>query len=61
MQATVSSYDIASRSGSLVDDTGAPWEFAADAVADHVRHLRPGQRVHVVVTDDVVSSVRIWP
>jgi 2-phospho-L-lactate guanylyltransferase len=60
MQATVASYDDESRSGTVVTDQGETLTFAGDALAEHIRHLRPGQRVHIESDDHAVSSIRIW-
>jgi hypothetical protein len=48
MQATVRSYDPATRSGSLFTDTGEVLEFGPGALAaSGLRLLRPGQRVRL--------------
>ena len=60
MQATVASYDPTSRSGDLVTDDGLRLRFAAEALAEHVRHLRVGQRVHVNADDQGVTGIRLW-
>jgi len=60
MQATVASYDPTSRSGDLVSDDGLRMRFAADTLAEHIRHLRVGQRVHVEAGDQGVTGVRLW-
>jgi 2-phospho-L-lactate guanylyltransferase len=61
MQATVASYDDESRSGTVVTDHGETREFAADTLAEHIRHLRPGQRVHIESgSGEAVTSVRLW-
>lgn len=61
MQATVASYDEASRSGTVVTDQGETLGFAGETLAEHIRHLRPGQRVHIESgADDAISSVRLW-
>ena len=60
MQATVATYDDATRSGSLLTDDGVRLDYPASALADHLRHLRLGQRVFVEVDGDTVTSVAIW-
>ncbi|MFL6089190.1 MAG: hypothetical protein ACJ71Z_03515 [Aeromicrobium sp.] len=60
MQATVASYDESRRFGTVVTDQGATLEFAAEALAEHIRHLRPGQRVHIDATDRGVTGVSLW-
>ena len=60
MQATVASYDEATRSGTVVTDQGETLGFAGETLAEYIRHLRPGQRVHVVTGDSGVTGVRIW-
>ncbi len=61
MQGTVSSFDQATRAGQLLTDDGMPLDFPAESLADHIRHLRVGQRVFVEMSDDAVTSIRIWP
>jgi 2-phospho-L-lactate guanylyltransferase len=60
MQATVASYDDATRSGTLVTDQGETLGFVGEALAEHIRHLRPGQRVHVDSGDAGVTGIRLW-
>ncbi len=60
MQATVASYDDDTRSGTVVTDQGETLGFVAATLAEHIRHLRPGQRVHIERDQAAVSSVRIW-
>ncbi|HJR88592.1 MAG TPA: hypothetical protein VJ782_00365 [Aeromicrobium sp.] len=60
MQATVASYDDATRSGTVVTDQGETVGFAAEALAEYIRHLRPGQRVHVDTGDAGVTGIRLW-
>ena len=60
MQATVASYDDASRTGTVVTDQGESLEFAGETLAEYIRHLRPGQRVHVDTDGSGVTGVRIW-
>jgi 2-phospho-L-lactate guanylyltransferase len=61
MQATVASYDGESRSGTVVTDQGETRAFTGDALAEHIRHLRPGQRVHVESgANDAITAIRLW-
>ena len=60
MQGTVASFDHASRAGRLLTDEGMPLEFAAESLAEHIRHLRIGQRVFIEVDGTNVTSVRMW-
>src|SRR5215212_5783269 len=61
MQGTVASFDQSTRAGSLLTDDGMPLEFPAESLAEHIRHLRIGQRVFVE-TDGTgeVTSIKIW-
>lgn len=64
MQATVSSYDATTRSGTVLLDDGVQLPFPATALDDTgLRLLRPGQRVRLEVTGDgpgrVVGRVQI--
>lgn len=45
MQGTVASFDEATRSGHVLTDDGVPLTYTAEALADHIRLLRLGQRV----------------
>jgi len=60
MQATVASYDEPTRSGTVVTDQGETLGFAGTTLAEHIRHLRPGQRVHVDLSGTDITGVRIW-
>ena len=60
MQGTVSTFDPAARSGQLLTDEGMPMEFGADTLAEHIRHLRVGQRVFVETDGDTVTGIAIW-
>ena len=62
MQATVATYDDATRSGSLLTDDGVRLDYPAASLAEHVRHLRVGQRVFVETdeTSRTVTRVAIW-
>lgn len=60
MQATVASYDEATRSGTVVTDQGETLDFAGTTLAEHIRHLRPGQRVHVDASGAEITGIRMW-
>jgi 2-phospho-L-lactate guanylyltransferase len=60
MQATVASFDVESRSGTVVTDAGVTLDFAAAALAEHIRHVRPGQRVFIDATADRIEGIRLW-
>lgn len=62
MQATVESFEPSTASGSLLTDEGKRLTFRADAIAGgHLRHLRPGQRVHVDQdAEGTVTGLRIF-
>ncbi len=60
MQGTVSDFDPTARSGRLLTDDGMPLHFAAETLAEHIRHLRVGQRVFVETDGDTVTSIKIW-
>jgi cold shock CspA family protein len=63
MQGTVASFDETTRTGHLLTDDGMPLDYPAEALADHIRHLRVGQRVFVELTSDTpatVTSIAIW-
>ncbi|MEU7001986.1 hypothetical protein [Nonomuraea sp. NPDC046570] len=60
MQATVRSFDQATRSGSVFLDDGSVLEFGAPAFdAGPLRLLRTGQRVNLVVRDGRISYVTL--
>lgn len=62
MQATVSGFDVATRSGRVLTDDGSELTFSSDAFdASGLRLLRPGQRVRVAVagTPPVVETLQI--
>ena len=46
MQGTVASFDQTTRTG--------------QSLADHIRHLRVGQRVFIEMSGEAVTSIRIW-
>ncbi len=53
MQATVSAYDPATRSGTLLLDDGVALPFPASALeGSGIRLLRPGQRVRLETAGD---------
>lgn len=60
MQATVATFDDDTRAGTVVTDQGRTVAFGAESLADHIRHLRPGQRVHLDATDDRINRVSLW-
>lgn len=60
MQGTVSSFDPTARTGQLLTDDGMPMEFGADTLAEHIRHLRIGQRVFVETDGDTITGIAIW-
>lgn len=61
MQGTVASFDETSRSGHVLTDDGVRLGFAEATLADHIRHLRLGQRVFLETDGTGVTSVAIWP
>jgi 2-phospho-L-lactate guanylyltransferase len=60
MQGTVASFDESTRSGHVLTDDGIPLTYSADSLADHIRHLRIGQRVFVERDAETVTSIAIW-
>ena len=60
MQATVASYDEATGAGTVVTDDGETLGFAGETLAEHIRHLRPGQRVHVESGEAGITGIRLW-
>ena len=53
MQATVSGFDAATRTGTVLLDDGVQLRFPASALQDTgLRLLRPGQRVRLEITGD---------
>ena len=60
MQGTVSSFDPDDRSGQLLTDQGMPMDFGAETLAEHIRHLRVGQRVFVETDGDTITAIKIW-
>jgi hypothetical protein len=60
MQGTVASFDQSTRAGSLLTDAGTSLPFPAESLADHIRHLRVGQRVFVETDATGVTSISIW-
>jgi hypothetical protein len=60
VQATVSTFDAASATIRVLLDDGVELDVAPEAFADSgLRLLRPGQRVRVEQTGDVVTSLQI--
>ena len=61
MQGTVARFDQPTRSGGLLTDEGVPLEFDEATLADHIRHLRVGQRVFVDLdAEGMVTAISIW-
>ncbi len=60
MQGTVSAYDPEARSGQLLTDEGMPMDFGAATLAEHIRHLRVGQRVFVETDGNTITAIKIW-
>ncbi len=60
MQGTVASFDQTTRAGRLLTDDGMPLDFPAESLADHIRHLRVGQRVFVEMSGDAITGISIW-
>ena len=62
MQGTVATFDETSRTGDLLTDDGRRLDYAAEALADHIRLLRVGQRVFVDTdaATQAVTCVAIW-
>jgi cold shock CspA family protein len=62
MQATVEIYDPNTASGSVLTDEGNRLQFDHAAVeGGHLRHLRPGQRVHLDLdAGGTVTGLRIF-
>lgn len=60
MQGTVAHYDPTTRSGDLLTDDGLRMPFGADTLAEHIRHLRIGQRVHIEAGEQGITGIRLW-
>lgn len=60
MQGTVASFDETTRSGHVLTDQGMPLDYAAESLADHIRHLRVGQRVFIELDGSAVTGIAIW-
>lgn len=60
MQGTVASFDETTRTGHVLTDDGMPFDYPASSLADHIRHLRVGQRVFIELDDDAVTAIAIW-
>ena len=60
MQATVATYDVDTRSGSVFLDDGTRLTFEAAALADTgLRFLRPGQRVRLDGPPGTIQRIQI--
>ncbi|GAA4223552.1 cold shock CspA family protein [Streptosporangium album] len=60
MQATVRTFDAATRSGSVFLDDGSEIPFGAAAFdAGPLRLLRSGQRVNITVEDDRLTYITL--
>lgn len=60
MQATVASFENSTGTGTVLLDDGVRLHFAGEVFdASGLRHLRPGQRLHVVVADDRTTITRL--
>lgn len=60
MQATVASFEHSTGSGTVLLDDGVRLAFDADAfAASELRHLRPGQRLHIDVADDQTTIIQL--
>lgn len=58
----MATWDDRTRSGTLLDDAGHRLAYDAASLADHVRILRLGQRVHLELSPDgTVTGLRLWP
>ena len=60
MQGTVASFDETTRSGHVLTDQGEQLDYTAETLADHIRHLRIGQRVFLEMSGEAVTSLKIW-
>jgi 2-phospho-L-lactate guanylyltransferase len=61
MQASVHTFDDGSGAGSVLLDDGREVTFTADVFArSALRHVRPGQRVSIDLTDTGTSISRLW-
>ena len=64
MQGTVATFDETARSGDLLTDDGRRLAFSSEALAEHIRLLRIGQRVFVETAPDsdspTVTRIAIW-
>lgn len=60
MQATVKTYDAATRSGSVLLDDGSELGFDTAAFdAGGLRRLRFGQRVNIALSQDRISAITL--
>ena len=60
MQGTVATYDPVSRSGDLLTDDGFRMAFGGETLAEHIRHLRIGQRVFIDAGEQGITGIRLW-
>lgn len=60
MQGTVASFDETTRSGHVLTDQGEQLDYTAETLADHIRHLRVGQRIFLEMSGEAVTSLKIW-
>jgi hypothetical protein len=58
-QATVASYDPATRTGTLLRDDGHPLPFGPGTLDPAVRLLRRGQRVRLRLDGDTVTALTL--
>ncbi len=60
MQATVASFEHSTGSGTVLLDDGVRLQFDGEVfAAAGLRHLRPGQRLHIDVADDRTTITRL--
>jgi len=60
MQATVESFQHSTGSGTVLLDDGVRLAFDGDVfTTSGLRHLRPGQRLHIDVADDRTTITRL--
>ncbi|MDQ3627332.1 MAG: hypothetical protein M3419_00615 [Actinomycetota bacterium] len=60
MQATVASFEHGTGAGTVLLDDGVRLAFDGHAfAASGLRHLRPGQRLHIDVADDRTTITRL--
>jgi hypothetical protein len=61
MQGTVAHFDETTRSGHVLTDDGVRLDYPGAALAEHIRHLRVGQRVFIETGTHGITRVSIWP